>query len=113
MTSVRPAIAKPTVICSQSKLYPFKIENEFLISKSKTTELKQWLNLAMVLFQNVDIFYKWFDEKYKNKEFSIVAKVGNGFYVDLSQMRELHLLMSSPKNKSGFSRAVHLVKKYS
>ena len=94
-TSVSPAIAKPNVICSQSKLYPFKTENEFLISKSKSMGLKQWVSLATSLFKNADGFYKWFDEKYKNKEFSIVAKVGNGFYIDLSQMRELYSLMSS------------------
>lgn len=95
VTTSSHTIGKPNVICSQSGLYSFKIENEFLILKSKGMDLKNWLNLSMVLFQTVDNFYKWFDEKYKSKEFSIVAKVGTGFYVDISQMRELYSLMSS------------------
>jgi hypothetical protein len=49
----------------------------------------------MYCLKNTKGFYEWFDKTYKGKEFSIVAKIGNGFYIDMAQIRELYSLMSS------------------
>jgi len=97
-TSVSPAIAKPNVICSQNKIYPFKSENEILIKNASSCDFDKWVKFAMGLFKNVKNFHKWFDETYKSKDFSIVVKVGTGFYIDSSQMRVLYSsILSKPK----------------
>ena len=93
--SVSPAIAKPNVIGSQSP--PMSLDDAIseLSVKGKIVSLNDWVNFIMSCLKNVKGFYEWFDEKYKRKEFSIVAKVGDGFYIDLTQIRELYSLMSS------------------
>ena len=115
-----PAFAKPNVICSQSKVEsPFIkhrsvgatiINNNFkpylnledakldLGFKAQTLDLKSWILFIVECSQNVKGFYEWFDETYKRKDFSIVVKVGTGFYIDSSQMRVLYSSMSSKPN---------------
>lgn len=106
--------AKPNVICSQSKLYPFKLENEFLLSKVYSTNFIQWSKLALALFENVENFYSWFNEKYKSKDFPIVLKIKDGcYYIDESQMRKLHSsLLSLEIGRRGIERAVAFWKSF-
>lgn len=91
---VSPAIGNTNVIGSQSP--PMLLDDAIvaLSIKENYTDLKTFLDFIMSCLKNVKGFYEWFDEKYKSKEFSIVAKIGDGFYVDLGQIRELYSLMN-------------------
>jgi hypothetical protein len=110
-----PNCTKRNVICSQSQkegqsnilfsigklefykggIFDSVICKMKLQEKSNLLSFEDWLHFVMSCAKNVKSFYEWFDETYKSKRFSIVAKVGNGFYFDESQMRDLYLLMSS------------------
>ena len=111
ITSVRPTIGKPNVICSQSLTMSLSEAKKQLLVKPKNMCFDSFTDFIMSCIKDVNGFYEWFDKKYKSKDFSICVKVGEGFYLDLTQIRNLYFKLS-PK-KSSLSRAVDFVRKYS
>jgi hypothetical protein len=101
-----PNCTKPNVICSQNdkpilfSCQTVQEKNEYkntLTVKAKELKIKYWLNFVMDCLKNVDGFYEWFTNEYKNnkKQHSICFKIECWFYFDMAQIRELYLLMSS------------------
>lgn len=92
---VSPAIGNTNVIGSQSP--PMLLDDAIAALSSKETivDLKTFLDFIIFCSKNVDGFYEWFGEKYKSKDFSIVGRIEDFFYVDLGQIRVLYSLMSS------------------
>lgn len=83
------------VIGGQSPPMSLNEAKEKLVVKSNELDFKGFIDFIMSCLKDVNGFLEWFDKKYKSKEFSIVARVGDGFYVDLGQIRVLYSLMSS------------------
>ncbi len=88
-----PNNSNTNVIGSQSP--PMCLDDAIseLSVRAKEGNMELWLNFIMKCLKNVEGFYEWFGQNHKSKEFSIVAKIGDGFYVDISQVRALLIKM--------------------
>ena len=84
-----PAIANTHVIGSQCPQMSLDDAISELSVKAKEVTMELWLAFLMKSLKSVDGFYEWFDKTYKSNFFSIVAKLGDGFYVDLAQLRSV------------------------
>jgi hypothetical protein len=80
----------------------YKIKNDIKLDVVGTLKIKavngsfeDFVHYVQTCLQRVDGFYQWFDKKYKSKDFSIVAKIGEGFYIDLSLLRKCYNLLKN------------------
>ena len=110
-TSVRPAIAKPNVICSQSPPMNLSEAKKQLLVKSKNMLFDRFVDFILSSCKSVKGFYEWFNKKYKTKGFQPCVKVGEGFYIDISEMRNIYYKLH-PLNTS-FKMAIDIVNDYS
>lgn len=58
--------------------------------KAKESSFGDFHKYVVEKLKNTEGFYEWFDEQYKSKDFSISAKIGDGFYIDLSLLRKCY-----------------------
>lgn len=58
--------------------------------KENYVDLKTFLDFIMSCLKNVNGFYEWFEKQNKNKEHSVAVRIKGGFYIDLTQIRELY-----------------------
>ena len=63
--------------------------------KENYVDLKTFLDFIMSCLKNVNGFYEWLEKQNKNKEHSVAVRMKEGFYIDLTQIRELYSDMSS------------------
>jgi len=63
--------------------------------KENYVDLKTFLDLIMHCLKNVQGFYEWLDKQNKSKENSVAVRLKEGFYINLTQIRELYSDISS------------------
>lgn len=100
-TSVRPAIAKPNVICSQNnQLSTTLSEAKELFINAKNLSFDEWFLVFRMHLRDIKGFYEWVVKTYsiKQNDFVIVKKNGKGFVIDVRQIRDLYSsMLSNPK----------------